>query len=67
MIFFAPGIAYTIYRLIQGYRLTNPMVLSISAALLIFALGLISEQIALLRLEHINQLTVQTYEPEDDE
>ncbi|MBW2623764.1 MAG: glycosyltransferase family 2 protein [Deltaproteobacteria bacterium] len=55
MFFFAPGLAYTIYRLSLGHRLTNPMVLSLSAAVLIFALGLISEQIALLRLERIDE------------
>lgn len=55
MFFFAPGLTYTIYRLAQGHRLTNPMVLSLSVAILIFALGLISEQIALLRLERIDE------------
>lgn len=55
MLFFAPGVTYTVIRLATGHRLTNPMVLSLSAALLIFALGLISEQIALLRLEYIDQ------------
>ena len=55
MFFFIPGLAYTIYRLSTGHRLTNPMVLSLSVAMLVFALGLISEQIALLRLERIDE------------
>jgi len=56
MLFLAPGLTYTIHRVFfQGSRLTNPMVLMISVAALIFALGLISEQISLLRLERIDQ------------
>jgi len=56
MLFLAPGLTYAIHRVFfQGSRLTNPMVLMISVAALIFALGLISEQISLLRLERIDQ------------
>jgi glycosyltransferase involved in cell wall biosynthesis len=59
MFFFAPGATYTVYRVVfQGHRITNPMVLAISIAALIFALGLISEQIALLRLSRIDESSV---------
>lgn len=60
MLVFAPGVTYTIYRVIfQGGRITNPMVLSISVGVLIFVLGLISEQIALLRLERVDDVPPQ--------
>lgn len=66
MLFLASGVTYAFLRiLIQGQRLTNPMILMIGIALLIFALGLISEQIALLRLERIDD-TPPGVEPEED-
>ncbi|MFH1090689.1 MAG: glycosyltransferase family 2 protein [Pseudomonadota bacterium] len=67
MALFAPGVTYTIYRLATGNRLSNPMVLSISVAALIFALGLISEQIALLRLERIDERMQEESAPESEE
>lgn len=72
MVFFAPGVTYTIYRVVfQGHRITNPMVLSLSVATLIFALGLISEQIALLRLDRIDHQAIEETEegeePEGDQ
>ena len=51
LIFF-PGFFYAIIRLIVGKPWTLPIVISITGGLLIFTLGLISEQIALLRLRH---------------
>jgi glycosyltransferase involved in cell wall biosynthesis len=48
---FLPGFLYAIYRLILGRPWTIPIVLSLLIGLLIFALGLISEQIALLRMD----------------
>lgn len=48
---FFPGFFYAIYRLMINKPWTLPIVISITGGLLIFALGLISEQIALLRLE----------------
>jgi hypothetical protein len=47
---FFPGFIYAIYRLFIGRPWTLPIVISITAGLLIFVLGLISEQIALLRM-----------------
>jgi glycosyltransferase involved in cell wall biosynthesis len=56
MLFLAPSLTYTVYRVVfEGARITNPMVLGLSVAVLVFALGLISEQIALLRLERIDE------------
>ena len=71
MCFLAPGLTYTIVRVVfQGARISNPMVLSLSIATLIFALGLISEQIAMLRLGRIDEKSlaprVVEYHPEDD-
>lgn len=47
---FFPGFVYAIYRLFVGRSWTLPIVISITAGLLIFVLGLISEQIALLQM-----------------
>lgn len=47
---FLPGVSYAIYRLLIGKAWTLPIVISITAGLLILVLSLISEQIALLRL-----------------
>ena len=55
MALLAPGMTYTILRVATGHQLSNPMVLINSVAALVFALGLISEQIALLRLERIDR------------
>jgi glycosyltransferase involved in cell wall biosynthesis len=48
---FLPGFTYAIYRLALGRTWTLPIVISITAGLLIFALGLISAQISLLRID----------------
>jgi glycosyltransferase involved in cell wall biosynthesis len=47
---FYPGFFYAIYKLFIGKPWTLPIVISITGGLLIFALGLLSEQIALLRI-----------------
>jgi glycosyltransferase involved in cell wall biosynthesis len=49
-IVFLPGFSYAVYRLLEGKPWTLPIVISITGGLLIFVLGLISEQIALLRM-----------------
>ena len=49
-IVFYPGFFYAIYKLTIGRPWTLPIVISITGGLLIFALGLLSEQIALLRI-----------------
>jgi glycosyltransferase involved in cell wall biosynthesis len=50
---FSPGFIYAIYRLIIGRAWTLPIVISVTGGLLIFALGLISGQIALLRMTRL--------------
>ncbi|MGH2536627.1 MAG: glycosyltransferase family 2 protein [Candidatus Promineifilaceae bacterium] len=51
---FAPGFIYGLYQLGIGRPWTLPVVLSVTAGLIIFALGLISEQIALLRMSRFD-------------
>jgi glycosyltransferase involved in cell wall biosynthesis len=46
---FTPGFIYAIYRLFVGKAWTLPIVISITGGLLFFVLGLISEQISMLR------------------
>jgi uncharacterized membrane protein len=46
---FLPGFIYAIYRLFVEKPWTLPIVISVTAGLLIFVLGLISAQIASLR------------------
>ncbi len=68
MVFLAPGLTYTFYRVVlTGNRLTNPMVLALSVAVLIFALGLISEQISLLRLGRIDERLPEPWPDEGDD
>ena len=56
MLCLAPSLTYTVYRVVfEGARISNPMVLGLSVSVLIFVLGLISEQIALLRMERIDE------------
>jgi len=45
------GLAYAIYTIITEMDITDPSVLLISMGILIFLVGLVSEQIAALRLE----------------
>jgi len=49
--FFLSGVGYYIYTYITEHRFTNMSVLLLTAAVIIFMMGLISEQIALLRME----------------
>ncbi len=49
-----PGLTLAIYRLYLGRAWSLPIVVSFTAGLLIFALGLISEQIALLRMSRLD-------------
>lgn len=47
---FLPGFFYAIYKLFVGRPWTLPIVVSLTGGLLIFSLGLIAEQVALLRM-----------------
>jgi glycosyltransferase involved in cell wall biosynthesis len=51
---FLPGVFYAAYRLVVGERWTIPIVISVSVGAVVISLGLISEQIALLRMQHID-------------
>ena len=50
--FFFTGIGYYIYTYMTEHRFTNMSVFLLTTAVIIFMLGLVSEQIALLRMEH---------------
>ena len=49
--FFLTGIGYYIYTYVTQGRFTNMAVLLLTTAVIVFMLGLVSEQIALLRME----------------
>lgn len=51
LFFFISGISYYIYTFLNSHRFTNMGVLLLSSSVIIFMLGLISEQIAYLRTE----------------
>jgi len=51
LIFFLTGVLYYLYTFITQHRFTNMSVLLISTSVVIFMLGLVSEQIASLRME----------------
>lgn len=49
--FFLTGVGYYLYTYITEHRFTNMAVFLLTTAVIIFMLGLVSEQIALLRME----------------
>ena len=53
--FFASGLAYYIYTFFAYHRFTNMSALLFTTSLLVFMLGLISEQIAQLRMDRTEQ------------
>ncbi|MFC1592411.1 glycosyltransferase family 2 protein [Candidatus Omnitrophota bacterium] len=50
-LFFASGLLYYVYTFITSHRFTNMAVFLFSASVLVFMLGLISEQISQLRMD----------------
>jgi len=50
-LFFFSGMGYYLYTFVTEHRFTNMSVFLLTAAVIIFMLGLVSEQIALLRME----------------
>jgi len=52
-----PGFLYAIYKLIIHRPWTLPIVISVSVGTLIVMLGLISEQVAMLRMGQIDRGT----------
>ena len=63
MTFFMGGLANYIYTFVTEHRFTNMSVFLLTTAVLIFMLGLISEQIALLRMEQGSRRRREDYEP----
>jgi glycosyltransferase involved in cell wall biosynthesis len=55
--FFLGGMTNYIYTYVTTHRFTNMSVLLLTTAVIIFMLGLISEQIALLRMERLSSLS----------
>lgn len=55
--FFATGSLYYLYTFITEHRFTNMAALLLSTAVIIFMLGLVSEQISLMRSERIEAAT----------
>ena len=51
-VFFLLGLGYYVYTFVHGHRFTNVSVLLFSAAVIIFLIGLISEQITNLTYRH---------------
>jgi glycosyltransferase involved in cell wall biosynthesis len=52
---FLPGFVYAIYKLIIHRPWTLPIVISVSVGTLIVMMGLLAEQIAMLRMQHIDR------------
>jgi glycosyltransferase involved in cell wall biosynthesis len=55
--FFLGGMTNYIYTYVTSHRFTNMSVFLLTTAVIIFMLGLISEQIALLRMERLSSLS----------
>lgn len=56
--FFATGLSYYLYTFITAHRFTNMAALLLSTSVIIFMLGLVSEQISLMRSERIESAAV---------
>jgi glycosyltransferase involved in cell wall biosynthesis len=64
--FFFTGIGYYIYTYVTEHRFTNMAVFLLTTSVIIFMLGLVSEQIALLRMEQRSSaMSSQTSDGED--
>jgi ABC-type microcin C transport system permease subunit YejB len=56
-LFFTTGLGYYIYTFLVSRRFTNMSALLFINAVIIFLMGLVSEQIAQMRFEHSERLT----------
>jgi glycosyltransferase involved in cell wall biosynthesis len=65
LFFFFAGIANYAYTFITQHRFTNMSVFLLTTAVIIFMLGLISEQIALLRMERLSSLSSRMVEGDE--
>jgi glycosyltransferase involved in cell wall biosynthesis len=64
--FFFTGIGYYLYTYLTQHRFTNMAVFLLTTAVIVFMLGLVSEQIALLRMEGRSVFRSENIEPGDD-
>ena len=55
LLVFTPGFLYAIYKLFIRRPWTLPIVISVSVGVLIVMMGLLAEQIAMLRMQHIDE------------
>ena len=63
--FFLGGMTNYIYTYVTSHRFTNMSVFLLTTAVIIFMLGLISEQIALLRMERLSSLSGRVTERDE--
>jgi glycosyltransferase involved in cell wall biosynthesis len=63
--FFLGGMTNYIYTYVSSHRFTNMSVFLLTTAVIIFMLGLISEQIALLRMERLSSLSGRVAERDE--
>jgi hypothetical protein len=63
--FFLGGMTNYIYTYVTTHRFTNMSVFLLTTAVIIFMLGLIFEQIALLRMERLSSLSGRTAEGDE--
>jgi glycosyltransferase involved in cell wall biosynthesis len=63
--FFLGGMTNYIYTYVTTHRFTNMSVFLLTTAVIIFMLGLISEQIALLRMERLSSLSARSAEGDE--
>ncbi|HEY6365110.1 MAG TPA: glycosyltransferase family 2 protein [Candidatus Binatia bacterium] len=63
--FFLGGMTNYIYTYVSSHRFTNMSVFLLTTAVIIFMLGLISEQIALLRMERLSSLSGRVTERDE--
>ena len=66
LFFFFTGIGYYLYTYVTEGRFTNMTVFLLTTAVIVFMMGLISEQIALLRMEQRSAYPSQKIEEEGD-
>jgi hypothetical protein len=64
--FFFTGAGYYLYTYITEHRFTNMAVFLLTTAVIIFMMGLVSEQIALLRMEQRSSVTDKQADDEND-
>lgn len=64
--FFFAGVGYYLYTYITEHRFTNMAVFLLTTAVIIFMLGLVSEQIALLRMEQRSVRSGAKIEDQDE-